>query len=424
MLNRLEEIAVCIGYIGPFGDSNFGDYAMLINNVLDINTGEKNLIFTYDSINTEEICNYYLKDYDIEYLQIDIEKPEIQYSKEYTVEFNDYPFIPLEMYKKIINRDEIFKKIKEIDKLIVIGGGYFNHLWNAKHRQNKLLSIMSIILKANELGKQIYFLGNTYGPFLKSEEMFRLFFSSLDLAKFATRDNVYSPIWFKTVCDKRLDLLPDDLYFLNDVLKNRSERIIEKKYIILEVYYSMQELEENVQYYKEFVDKIKSKYGLEVIFLPFDVKYGGEYQGKYLSSKIRNLRYFHIQNGRFLKIEDTLNLVKNAEFVICNRYHLFVFSIANNIPVIQILKDVLGNKSYYYTKSKGVLDQVFKNHCYDESLFLAVNVDECFDKVINNLKGIIEQQSRLFNNTIKQFNENIMLNNRKKFLYNIIVTSN
>lgn len=407
-----------IGFIGPFGDSNFGDYAMLINDVMDINE-KKITIFTYDSNNTKNICDFYLKNYEIEFVQIDIEKPNIQYSKNYVVEYNDYPFIPMEMYEKIINRDEIFNKISKIDKLVVIGGGYFNHLWNAKHRQNKLLSIMSVILKANELNKPIYFLGNTYGPFLKSEEMFRLFFSSLNTAKIATRDNVYSPVWLKTISDIDLHLLPDDLYFLNNVFKTKLEKKINTRYIILEVYYSMKELEENIQYYKEFVDNIKYKYNLDVVFLPFDTKYGGEYQGKYLDSKIDNLKYFHIQNGHFLKIEDTLNLVKNAELVICNRYHLFVFSIANNVPVVQILKDVLGNKSYYYTKSKGVLEQIFNNCYYNEELFMTLNPNECFDKVISDLKNILNEQRKLFTNPIKLINENVMLENRKNFLNDI-----
>ena len=49
-----------IGFIGPFGDSNFGDYAMLINDVMDINE-KKITIFTYDNDNTKNICDFYLK---------------------------------------------------------------------------------------------------------------------------------------------------------------------------------------------------------------------------------------------------------------------------------------------------------------------------------------------------------------------------
>lgn len=145
-----------LGYIGPFGDSNFGDYAMLINDILDI--GIKDIvIFTYDIDNTRSVCEMYLKEYMIEYVFIDIEKPEINYCKEYIVEYNIYPFIPMEIYNKIKNADEVFEKIKNIDKLIVVGGGYFNHLWNAKHRQYKLLAIMGVILKTNEYRKKYIF---------------------------------------------------------------------------------------------------------------------------------------------------------------------------------------------------------------------------------------------------------------------------
>ena len=49
-----------IGFTGPFGDANFGDYAMLVNNIYDI--GIKNLkIFTYN----EELLELLNKDYKV-----------------------------------------------------------------------------------------------------------------------------------------------------------------------------------------------------------------------------------------------------------------------------------------------------------------------------------------------------------------------
>lgn len=402
-----------LGYIGPFGDSNFGDYAMLINDILDI--GIKDIvIFTYDIDNTRSVCEMYLKEYMIEYVFIDIEKPEINYCKEYIVEYNIYPFIPMEIYNKIKNADEVFEKIKNIDKLIVVGGGYFNHLWNAKHRQYKLLAIMGVILKTNEYRKKIYFLGNTYGPFSKSTEMFKIFFSNLTNVKIGTRDDVFSPLWFKTVSEKELYIIPDDLYFLNKfIMPTNYER--KNKYIVLEVYYSINELEKNIDLYRRFIRNIKEKYLFDVVFLPFDKQYGGEKQGEFLSKNISELEYFSIKNDRFIKIEDTLGLVKNASFIICNRYHLFVFAVANNIPVIQILKDVLGNKTYYYTKSKGILNQVFKDQYCDEELFFSLSVKDCFDSVVNNLEEITVNQNKLFNGQ-KNKNEKIMLKKRNEFL--------
>ncbi|MEY8675295.1 hypothetical protein AALI59_03510 [Thomasclavelia cocleata] len=94
---------------------------------------------------------------------------------------------------------------------------------------------------------------------------------------------------------------------------------------------------------------------------------------------------------------------------------MFVFTVANNIPVIQILKDVLENKTYYYTKSKGVLNQVFKDQYYDEELFFSLSVKECFNSVINNLEEITFNQNKLFNEQKKE-NEEIMQKKRNKFL--------
>ena len=36
-----------VGFVGPFGDSNLGDYGMLINNIYDINVKDVS-IFTYN----------------------------------------------------------------------------------------------------------------------------------------------------------------------------------------------------------------------------------------------------------------------------------------------------------------------------------------------------------------------------------------
>lgn len=244
--------------------------------------------------------------------------------------------------------------------------------------------------------------------------MFKIFFSNLTNVKIGTRDDVFSPLWFKTVSEKELYIIPDDLYFLNKfIMPTNYER--KNKYIVLEVYYSINELEKNIDLYRRFIRNIKEKYLFDVVFLPFDKQYGGEKQGEFLSKNISELEYFSIKNDRFIKIEDTLGLVKNASFIICNRYHLFVFAVANNIPVIQILKDVLGNKTYYYTKSKGILNQVFKDQYCDEELFFSLSVKDCFDSVVNNLEEITVNQNKLFNGQ-KNKNEKIMLKKRNEFL--------
>lgn len=407
-----------IGYVGPFGDTNFGDYAMLVNDVLDIN--EKNIkLFTYNEDNTLAICKKYLMNFNFNIIPVlSKNKYEIKFSKDYKIEYNNYPYTPLEIINTITNLEVVTKEVDAIDVLVVIGGGYFNHLWNAKHRQYKLLSIMAVILMASFKGKKVVFLGNTYGPFYESSDMFSIFFSNLKNTIFATRDNVMSPSWFNQLGLKNnLNLLPDDLYFLNKELKaDNNSNSKDNRYILLEVYYSINELEQNIDIYYQLVEEVKQKYNYDVVFFPFDKNYGGEIQGEYLRNKITNLHMFKLDESGFLKISDTIEKVKNAELIICNRYHLFVFALANNVPVVQVLKDVLGNKNYYYCKSQGILGQVLDGINYNDLDFFVEDISSAFFKIENDLNSIINTQKNYFNDSKKFENERKLKLTRLKFI--------
>ena len=234
-----------LGYVGPFGDSNFGDYAMLVNNLYDI--GEKDVIlFTYNKNLFLNISKEYLQDYCISICEI-ISNSFINdavTSNKYKVEYNHYPDTPLEILSEICNLNVLISFVQKIDKLVVVGGGYFNHLWNAKHRRAKLVSILAPILLASQFGKKIIFLGNTYGPFDESSEFFSNIFNYLKNTVIASRDDLYSPANLRKLgyC-KKIYNLPDDLYFLNNRLKNVSVR--KEKYIILELFCSIEEIEQN-----------------------------------------------------------------------------------------------------------------------------------------------------------------------------------
>ena len=170
-----------IGYVGPFSDSNFGDYAMLVNDMHEINV-KNNTVFTYNTEFFKEITKEYLNDYNVEVVEVqvsdDYNYEEIK-SNSYTVTYNNYPITPIEIISKINNKKEIENKIKKIDKLVVVGGGYFNDIWNANHRIKKLFSIIAPIIIANQMGKKIVFLGNTYGPFDQSKEFYSNLFGYL-----------------------------------------------------------------------------------------------------------------------------------------------------------------------------------------------------------------------------------------------------
>lgn len=407
-----------IGYVGPFGDSNFGDYAMLVNDVLDI--GVKDItVFTHNDKLFSVISSMYLKDYNISLCKIITESKEIKTSNKYSVEYNNYPDIPLEILNEAYNLEDVIKYIKKIDKLVVIGGGYFNHVWNAKHRRSKLASILVPIILANQQGKKIIFMGNTYGPFNESEDFFSNFFNYLQTEVIASRDNLYSISNLKKIgYNKDVYLLPDDLYFLNKKIAIKEQS--DENYIILELYCSIDEINYIKNELIKFVDTIYEKYNYTILFVPFDKGYGGEYQAEEIRKFTDKIKIFEIKNKEFQKIEDILSVVKNAKFVLCQRYHLFLFALANNIPAKQILKKVCGDYRYYYSKSNGLLRQVFKNQIYQEDLFFELNISDAFINIENNLLNIINKQHQLFNED-KIYCEKEMKEARDKYIKNYIM---
>ena len=100
---------------------------------------------------------------------------------------------------------------------------------------------------------------------------------------------------------------------------------------------------------------------------------------------------------------------------------MFLVSIANNIPTIQILKNVCNDKRYYYSKSNGLLKQVFSNQYYDETLFLKLDIESAINYIINNFDEIIKKERKLFNSKKKK-SEKEMLENRKKYIEKNIIS--
>ena len=74
---------------------------------------------------------------------------------------------------------------------------------------------------------------------------------------------------------------------------------------------------------------------------------------------------------------------------------MLVRCLANNIPVRQVLKDVCGDKNYYYTKAMGILSKIFNRGDIEEKIFLGldfwnelVNVQENYKKYITSINSL------------------------------------
>lgn len=376
-----------VGYVGPFCDNNFGDFGMLINDIYDFDIKDI-VLFTWNPQITQDIKKKYLtKEFRVQDVFIHIPEVErIQTGKAYQVTYEDHVDSMFEILQMTENLEEIKQAVKSLKMLIVTGGGWMNDVWCAKHRKQRLYSIIVPIILAAKLNVPIVYMGNTFGPFKISYEFFLNFIAATyKKSTYASRDDFSSKFYLTGMGIDSIQSLPDDFYFLNFRLLNRkcsesiTQYINKGPYIILENYMSVIDLEKHIKDIEKFVKIMKEKYGRRVLFLPLGNGYGGSYQGNLLKEKIENLDFFSIDDHKIPKVEDIENLINHAEFIICHRYHMFVRSLANNIPVVQILKDVCESKNYYYTKGIGILSKMLPET--KEEMFFRIDYWETLEEI-------------------------------------------
>ncbi|WP_391207668.1 polysaccharide pyruvyl transferase family protein [Psychrobacillus sp. L4] len=412
----MNTISKRIAITGPFADVNFGDYAMLINNIYDLDIKDITL-FSYDNDFLRTIKEDYLSDYNVNIVEVKLTDEYSNCIK------NDYTFTPIEILSMVSNYNELLEKIKNIDVLIVNGGGYFNGLWSMPHRIVRLIKIIAPILVANQLNKKIMFTGNSYGPFAKDSGFFASLFNALSNVTFGCRDNLYSPMWARQVGVKDNDIrnIPDDLFLINDRILTQqiTSSVKSKDYIVMETYLPINFIEDNIHYFKNFSKKMYERYGLEIVFLPLNLEHGGMQQAVYLNEVLENYDYVDISKKGYLPIQDAVEVIRNAKLVVSSRYHALVVALGTETPTISVLKDVMGDKRYYYNKNCGMLRLVLNGTNFDERYYIRMDYLETLDFITNNFNEIVEEQKKNYNAQYIS-NKEFLKNIREEYLNEII----
>jgi hypothetical protein len=423
-----------IGFCGPFCDTNFGDYSMLINDIFEIKVRDVVLFLPEESIrNICKIVNFYLKDYSIEICGVNVisNLPQAEIGKQYSIKYSTYCDTPVEVLNTIKNKNEIIDKLSSVDLLIVSGGGFLNEVWYAEHRKSRLYAIASVMLLATAIGKKITILGNTIGPFGGSKGFYQMLFSKIKQATISIRDDILSPVEMRSIgIYNKTQQIIDDLYFINQDLvhcNNTSKKKLSKMlngysdYILIEQYLPIGEIEKTIDEYIIFADQMKKKYNIRVIFCAFDNAFGGMNQGTLIKKGAKNIELWNNKSDVFLPIDDIIMLIKGAKFVLCQRYHMTVLSLANNIPFIQVLKDVCGDKRYYYTKTMGTIEKVLNKLSFDETIFFEFEYLNAMKRVSEEFDKLCSIQRTLFGEKKKE-NEIFEYSNRTSFIKNQILS--
>ena len=197
---------------------------------------------------------------------------------------------------------------------------------------------------------------------------------------------------------EKIQYVPDDLLFLHTALSDRQTKGIlpQEPYLVMEWYYPDSLLEGYKKELLQFQEEMKSRYGLKTIFLPFAPGGGGMDQGRCLQEFGMEMELYDWNAAGYLPIEDAAALISNAQLVLCNRYHALVLAIGEQVPVVQVLKDVCSDKRYYYSKSYGILKEVFRGNAFDEREYLKTSLPGALEEIIAQYPLIQKSQRRRY----------------------------
>lgn len=341
-----------VGFTGPYADVNFGDYAMLVNNIADLGVDELT-VFSYDDGFLRRLMSDYCPDLDPRIVAVELDDlPEGR-------GLTERPITGMEVLALLRNEDQVRSALEGVDVLVVNGGGYLNELWARPHRQMRLLQILAPAMLAAEMGKRVVFSANGIGPFADSLDSMANLLAGLPTATLTVRDRLYSPMWARRlgVAEGRLRHAPDDLLLIHESLRSREPRIVgapRRPYVVVETYQPVDQLRADLARWRAFVECMADRHDCDVVFLPLHLGAGGVDQALLLHDEL-GLPWVDIREVGYLPIEDAVALVSGAELVISGRYHALVLALAAGTPVLSVVREVAGDLGYYYSKNAGVL---------------------------------------------------------------------
>lgn len=391
-----------IGIFGATGCNDFGDYAMLINNLryfYNIYCDYEYKIFSYNIENTENNIKNNLKDIDIKYDVVDdlnkrfsfiekvINKLGIIIGKKnfYRAKYWD------NMWKRTFEgnlssiNSNFLKELEECDKIIFMGGGYIQNSWKLDN-----IKFMCEINCAHFLNKDIFFLGSTIGPV---DEFQTYVANSIKFVKsIMVRDSdlfSYNNLVNMNYSNKILKG-PDDLLFIEKGKKKIESYKKDYEYIVIEVMAWIDRAKngkkfilDNIVEFCNYIIKQENKHIVLVNFHKEDIQ--GYNSIDYIINNIENKSMIELINN-IDNIYFIDELYKNCKFSLSFRYHPLVLALGNKKSCIGVITDTDG---YYYSKFAGAIKNLELN--VEDSImyiddFNFNNLYNKYNKLINDFK--------------------------------------
>lgn len=385
-----------IGFTGPFCTANFGDWAMLVNNIFDFGLDNKFVIFTYSNSFPHNVIDHYFKDDNISIVEVKTNDDNQSFES----------LTPLDLLTAIANKKELTDIISSLDVLVVSGGGWIDDSWCK--RTTKFFKVSAPIIFATQLKIPIRFMAQGVGPVNDMEDTFRLFLNYMSNdTVFTLRDKYCSPVFLRAVLNNlySIQYLPDDLAFIHTSLVPHDRCILNgmnSPYVVLVINDEVAVFKERIKEFQMFCEMLQDKYKYRVVLLPFDLVWFGEEQSIMLNKLLPNSILIDINKKKFVSIEDTLSIIGGADLVLTGRHHAAVVAMQTHTPFIIKLDN--NRHDYAYNKAHGVFSMFTENIEYDETIFIKNEWKEVFELVENHCKLIISSQRSLFHQ--KKYEEN------------------
>ena len=374
-----------IGFVGPYGSANLGDYGILINDIFDIDCNHIT-VFSYNFLWPKVQLEEYCKDYVVDYCHVKLK--ENLFSDVRITDLNEF-----ELLDGCANVDEVMHYMQSVDTLVVSGGGWINDFW--AERTEKIGKIAIVIYIAKRLNKNIRFATQGLGPLGEFSEWYSSLFKGINTV-ISVRD-ASSLIVGKEELNIQTKLYPDDFLIQNKKWNSFESSVTLPKdpYIVIEPFVPIEELRENVSRIKGFLRHVHDKYNCNVFFMPFDLVHFGNDQARFCAGLADTASYYDISDILFPKYEDVIRIMECAKLVISARYHGLVLALSHRVPVIHVVNNSHGD--YGRIKAYSVLEWCFSK-TWNSGTFCVDSIFEAFEKVEHDFYDVLLEQNSMFEN--------------------------
>lgn len=380
-----------IGFSGPYCTANFGDWAMLVNNMYDLGDHEYT-IFTYSSQFPHDVINYYFKDRKIHMCEVKVDSNKT----------NSKPLNLLDCINACCNKHELVKRIKNLDMLIVSGGGWLNDKWCG--RLAHFYRVIIPVLLSKQYCVPVKFMSQGIGPIVETKETMRWFFNYVGQNTIvALRDEFCSSSYLNEISNLRTRYVPDDLCVINRRLLKDKHEIISEPYALFIINEPIENLSQYKEMFVKFCDFLDRSFGYKSIFLSFDLVGYGEDQSIYLNNSVKDSILVNIGNKKYLPISVVNQYINKAQFIVTGRYHAAVLALQCKTPFFVKLDTDF--ESYAFAKAHGIIDKYLDKISYEDNWFFYNAWEELFNNLSSNLNAMLNCQNKIFSS--KAFKKNI-----------------